>query len=693
MISFKRQPFLPLLIPLISGIYSAMLLKTEFKLLLIGIIFLVILFIAYIVFIKIFHGNYSLRWCSGFIIFIFLFIAGSFLALLKTPGCVETRENVISEGLIKGAEPWSTNGIKIIFEPHRVNLDRVFSSGDKWLLLFREAPEEDFYRGDKVILRGEISPLPKNTNPFVFDYGTYLRRNGFSGQMFSNPEDLTLVQRVGSTSLFYIPEVIKTQSLSVLSRHGVSEPALNIIKALMLGDRTGLDDDITQQFIKSGVIHVLAVSGLHVGIIYLMLNFILSLFFSSRSPLRFVLLTTGLIFYALVAGFSPSVSRAVLMFTILQVGNFIQREADNFNLLCASAFILLLINPMLLYHAGFWLSHLAVAGIFAFYNFFINIFYFRFALWRWLWSLLSVSISAQIVALPYMLYTFKAFPAYFLLANTLIVPLLAPVLLSAFLILIVNFLPLIPDALGGFLDSTLLFIIEITDYIGSLPGAYLTNINMSFFLVPVLFIIIIIIYRIINYRGSIHWLMLAGSLVVLMLIVNYQSFIKRNTNGVVVYEMGRYWMVDIFNFGTVVNFKHPELSEKSISYTRDNISAKFAVSEYVSPFGNHNNQNDKGKIIRINLPNKDCIILSAPLTPDYRISKKYNVDILIITSNYYGKPDNFLDSINCNKIILTGNFPQWKEKELHDYCAEKELLIYNTGRDGAYVDLNRRVKK
>ncbi len=693
MISFKRQPFFPLLIPLLSGIYSGNFLKTGFKLLLIGIIILVILFIAYNVCIKVFRGNYSLRWYSGLIIFIFLFIAGSFLALLKTPGRVETRENVISEGIIKGAEPWSTNGIKLIFKPYKVNSDRVYSPGDKWLLLFREAPEEGYYKGDKVILRGELSPLPKNTNPFVFDYGTYLRRNGFSGQMFSNPEDLILVQRHGSTSLFYIPEVIKTQSLSVLSRHGISEPALNIIKALLLGDRTDLDDDITQQFIKSGVIHVLAVSGLHVGIIYLMLNFILSLFFSSRSPWRFMLLTSGLIFYALVAGFSPSVSRAVLMFTILQAGNFIQREADNFNLLCASAFILLLINPMLLYHAGFWLSHLAVAGIFAFYNFFNNIFYFRFALWRWLWSLLSVSISAQIVALPYLLYNFKAFPIYFLLANILIVPLLAPVLLSAFLILIVNFIPFIPYAVAGFLDSTLLFIIEITDYIGSLPGAYLTNINMSFFLVPVMFIIIIIIYRLIANRSSIHWLMLAGSVVVLMLTISYQHFIKYNTKGVVVYEMGRYWMVDVFNSGAVVNFKHPGLSEKSMSYARNDIIRKFAVSDYASAIEKRNNQNDKGRIIKINLPHKDCIILSGPLTPDYRLSKKYNVDILIITSNYYGKPDNFLDSINCNKIILTGNIPQWKEKELYEYYATKELLIYNTGRDGAYVDLNRWVKK
>lgn len=261
---------------------------------------------------------------------------------------------------------------------------------------------------------GHVVSYQARIYPVDSSYGRYLTRRGIFGRTYGYRVQLL------SQEPAHISTLANIRSQAVHKLNQVDSSAL--CSALIVGDRSSLERDLRRDYARVGVAHVLAISGLHVGILFAMLNLALGWLRLFRYGVQIeaavvILLLWG---YAALGGFSPSVLRAVIMFSLFEIGILLSRSGSSLNTLSAAAIVLLLWDPMVLYDLGFQLSFLAMLGIVTLYNPIYGLLRVRFAPLRWLWSLTVVSLTAQLFTLPLTVYTFGQIPLVGLLLNPIV---------------------------------------------------------------------------------------------------------------------------------------------------------------------------------------------------------------------------------------------------------------------------------
>ena len=210
--------------------------------------------------------------------------------------------------------------------------------------------------------------------------------------------------------------------------NGVEGKQLKVASALLLGYRENLDKELVKSYASAGAMHVLAVSGLHVGILYLLLTRIFSFLKKVKKVkngkfILTILIVSFLWFYAIMTGLSASVMRATTMFSFIVIGNeLLNRKTSIYNTLAVSAIILMIINPFIVYQVGFQLSYVAVVGIVYLQPKLNRLFYSRYKLVRGVWAITCVSLAAQIATFPLSLHYFHQFSTYFFISNLIVIP-------------------------------------------------------------------------------------------------------------------------------------------------------------------------------------------------------------------------------------------------------------------------------
>ena len=296
-----------------------------------------------------------------------------------------------------------------------------------------------------------------------------------------------------------------------------------LCRALCLADKTELSQNVKKDFSRAGASHILAVSGMHVGIIFTAISSLLSLISKSR---KFKLLSgifsiIFLWFYAFICGLQPSIVRACTMFSVPIIGKLLKRDSSSFNSLLFTAFCMLVYDYTYLFNLGFQLSFLAVAGILLFQKRIFNIFPLKNKILIWIWSLTSVSIAAQITTLPLTIYYFHNIPVLSLITNLFVVPLATLLIYFSGVLLIVQlsslstFISLIINKLTHFINS---FIKQISDTI----FATIDNINISVFQVVILYTIILLFYYFIISKkpATVLWILSCFILFIVYDIIN-----------------------------------------------------------------------------------------------------------------------------------------------------------------------------
>jgi competence protein ComEC len=251
---------------------------------------------------------------------------------------------------------------------------------------------------------------------------------------------------------------------------------------LILGYRVDLNKDLIEAYSKTGTMHVLSVSGMHVGIVFLVLSFLLKQMARSKNLilLRAIIIIAVIWFYSLLTGFSPSVCRSALMLSFVVLGKAMNKNQNTYNLIAISAFFLLLYDPYYLFDVGFQLSYLAVAGLVYFHPIIYNTFYIKNKLLEHVWSYCALSIAAQLATFPLSIYYFHQFPVYFLLSNLLIVLPVAFIMYAGIAFLIIPY-SLIIQPLGKFLNWLINFTNDILYKIEQLPFSVLEGLWVSGF--------------------------------------------------------------------------------------------------------------------------------------------------------------------------------------------------------------------
>lgn len=327
--------------------------------------------------------------------------------------------------------------------------------------------------GEVWLVSGTPRPIDPPLNPGEFNYKQYLSYRNIYHQQYLRPFQRHILGTEPPNQLTLLATVVNRWADSVLTRQIGSRAEYGIVNAMILGVRDDLDTELYRAYSAAGAVHILSVSGLHVGILFAVLTFLLS--FLIKRPrgkiLMAVLQLVILWFYALVTGFSPPVLRSAGMFTLLILANAFGRQQQLMNTLGASAFFILCFDPYAAFSAGFQLSYLAVAGIGAWQSPLYQAFTFQNKWVNRFWELTAVALVAQLITFPLGVFYFHQFPTYFLLANPIVIVLSEVLLPLAMATLAFCWVPYLNDGLGWLLQKTAWFLNYAVTQTGQLPGA------------------------------------------------------------------------------------------------------------------------------------------------------------------------------------------------------------------------------
>lgn len=528
---------------------------------------------------------------------------------------------------------------------------------NKKVKLYFEQTSESFeiQPGDEIVFYSLLDQFKDYGNPDDFDYHNFMKIKGFSCTGFVASNDWQYTSRHSNT-ITCISQRIRARALNFYKSFGLNSDSYAFISALTLGYKNDLTKNLQEAFRVSGTAHVLAVSGLHVGIIFIVINMIFSSLVNRGKPfyLRQCLIITVLWGYVFISGMSASVIRAAIMLTINCIGNIYTRKGFTLNTLCAAAFMILIYSPFTLFDISFQMSFSAVFSILYFQPILQKLYTPTNKILKYFWNLSTVSVSAQLGIFPLVLYYFGTFPTYFFITNILVVPLVAIIIYMASPLIILS-LPLFRNlALFEFVRTIFQWVVKIliettlhiVYFAETLPLSQITDLNISI----------------------LQTILLIGFI---FLIANW-IFTKRPRS--LIFSLTCVWLFLLVRTYNLNQIKPPELvvfnsrHESEISLYYNNKRHFIELTE------NGLLPHHKKSIYRIS----DCSIINNYL--DERIK----LDILILSDNKNFNFENILAVFNPSIIVLDSTLPSYFSKRVTNQCKLLGIVVHDVTKDGAF---------
>ena len=473
----KEIPFLRIGLPLCAGIISGLYFKPDITILVIVCIVATTGFI-----ISLFFNKYQSNVIFGFALTISLYVCGLLLYTNEKNSLSTLKpEKTVFTGTLSDYPEEKENSYRFT-----VKLNRKIE-GDKSeavkgsIILYnkKDLSPASFLPGDIVIIRCTPIEIENRANPHEFDYRFFMENQGIRYYAFTNSQDFIRHIIPAHRKLIHRALIIREKIISMFRERGIKGERLALVAAITLGQKSMLDPEQKMNFIKAGVMHIMAVSGLH-AIILSLFVFNLLFFMKRRFNILRIIITILILWsFAFVTGLTPSVLRATLMFSFLQAGKLMKRPVNGINSVLASAFILIIARPSVIFDAGFLLSYSAVIYIISFYYSFFLILQFKNWLTDKIWQSAVVTIVAQAGTLPLTIMLFNRFPTYFILANITIVPLSNLLILTGCLVPMffhIRFLSLLLALLLNYLTGLTEY---LTSFAASLPYSTIENIGLT----------------------------------------------------------------------------------------------------------------------------------------------------------------------------------------------------------------------
>jgi len=418
----------------------------------------------------------------GLMLSLFIFSAGYLLRhndLRRCGHLAETRQSVtvrLSEYPHKKNASYSFRAVIISV----AGSDGLTAPRGSLLLYFiSDTLPSRWHPGDQLQLHLTPRMIRNSGNPCEFNYRRYMEGRGIRYTGFFRARDIAGHMPAARLTVRERSQRTAHALITLFAEAGLRDEGLGVVTALTLGDRELLDREHLEAFARSGVMHIMAVSGLHVGMISMALSWMLFFLRGRLKPLKAVITVPLLWVFAFITGLSPSVLRATIMFTFLQAGTLTRRPASSMNSLLASAFIMTAARPAVLFEAGFQLSYLAVAFIILFYNRFSGLVRPGNRVIRYIWQVTALSLVAQAGTMALTVRLFNIFPLLFPLSNILVVPITFLVLMLTLLLIVTSPIPFLSSFTALLLDRLAGLMLRITGTIGSVDRAVLGDIGFT----------------------------------------------------------------------------------------------------------------------------------------------------------------------------------------------------------------------
>ena len=419
--------------------------------------------------------------------------------------------------------------------------------------------------GDHLLFHASFQRVDNNGNPGSFSYAKYLKNRGIQYLVWLQPGDWKVLRIGSSDPLIRYSLRLRDHLLDRIRGSGMRNDEFAVAAALLLGYVDELGSDLRNSYSATGVTHILSVSGMHVGIIFLFLEFLLG--FLNRSRIgklaKVILMLFFIWFYAFLTGLSPAVLRAAAMLSFIIICRSLKRSPELLNILAASLFFLLIYNPLLILDIGFQLSYLAVAGIILANQPVCGLLRSKFWVIQKIWAIMAVTLSAQIATTPLSLYYFHQFPNYFLITNLFVVPFSSLIIYAGIAAVGLSWIPyaaVFSAKVLSLLVRGLNFFIRMMEM---MPAATTKGIFIPWFEVILIYVILIslLLYLFSKRKG---WISVFLSGCILMTISSVCHKISRLGNeGMMVYNFKNISAVEFSSEGRAILIYDPEIIDRS----------------------------------------------------------------------------------------------------------------------------------
>jgi competence protein ComEC len=682
---WKRVPFIRLIIPLISGIILQF--HFQFHLRMLFVTGSVLAFITIVYYFLPFSARYTFRWLFGVGVNMVLVMLGSgfiYLHDIRHKSDWAGRfsdENTIVLTTLKEAPVEKAKTYKAQASVEAVNVNGEWKAATGNILMyFSKDSIPNLKYGSQVLFHKQLQDIKNSGNPGSFDYKQYNAFQNIYHQVFLKRHEYSVTNRLNESRFQNALFSVRFAVLREIQKYIKGEKEAGVAEALLIGSRDDLDKDLVQAYSNTGVVHIIAISGLHLGMIYIFLVFLLKPFSRTRAGrwVKLLVILTVLWLFTLLAGAVPSILRSAVMFSFILLGETLNRKSSIYNTLAASAFTMLCINPYYLWDVGFQLSYAAVVSIVAFSKPVYNWLFVKNKLLDFFWKLTSVTIVAQILTTPIIFYSFHQFPVFFLLTNCIVVPLSSVILFAELALLLSSFLPFVAKFVGIATAWMLSFMNGFIERVNLLPFAVYDGIQNTLLETVLLYVII---------AGICYWLMnkakvgLFTALVAafaFILIASYENFEARQQQKIIVYNVQNHNGIDF------ITGKHSAFVGDSAP-----LEDRYLTNYNLKPSRTLNKVTEATKLADLYV-GKPFIWFAGKriLLIDRRFkfegTSKIPVDLIVIAHN----PNIYIADLarvfDCQQYVFDASNTRWKINKWKKDCDSLHLRHYSTAEKGAF---------
>jgi competence protein ComEC len=647
----------------------------------------------------------SLNWLFGLVLSFFLFVSGYNAVIFQKEilGPDHFAQKQIQGSFIaRVSEPLQEkdHSYKTILsiEGIRKGNDIIEAKGSILTYFAKDSLIKPPTNGSLIAITGTIQEISPAQNPGSFDYRKYMASNNVYHQVFLKNYAWKTLEEPQGFNIYRFSHQLSQKFISILNANGLKDKEFAVASALLLGQKDMLDNETRQAYSGSGVMHILCVSGLHVGVIYFIISFALGFMKKSGKQLFFktalILLTIWA--YAVLTGLSPSVLRAAIMFTFISIGNATRRHVHIINSLSVSAMALLVINPLIIMNIGFQLSYIAIIGIIFINKPIVDLWQPKNRILDYIWGLIAVSIAAQAATGPLAMYYFHQFPTYFIAGNLAAIPLSFMAIYSGVAVLITSFVPVISNFFGLITNYILFALNFIIGSIEDLPNSVL-HIHSVFRTDTLLIYLILTAIMMLIYFKRKEFIYIILALVLLLSAnLSYTSISRQRQQKIVFYSVNKQSAIGFINGKNQSVIANQTLlnDSQATKFQLDGAKSLYGISNMFTSAIETNADPRQGNPIQVtslnNIGNnflfhdkRVILIDSIPMLK--RDFTKLKVDYLVIRDNPKLRIAELLKIYEPRMIIIDGSNSVYRADKWVAECKAAGVESYSLKDQGAHV--------
>lgn len=556
---------------------------------------------------------------------------------------------------------------------------KIVTSGKAIIYVNKDNFSNKLKYGDILIGKAFINTIDKPKNPFEFNYKDYLKFHNIYQTAYFSENNWKLYNTKKGNKLITQLFKLRTYLYTVIDNYVEGNKEKAIANAILIGKKDLLDFELIRAYSTSGAMHVLAVSGLHVGIVYLILNSLL--FFLNHNKTKFLkpfILVILIWMYALLTGASPSVLRAATMFSFIAIGTSLKQYVNIYNTIAASALILMLINPYIITEVGFQLSYLAVLGIIFLQPKIYNLFYTKNYVLDKIWAITAVSMAAQTATFPLGILYFHQFPNFFLISNLIVIPIAFIIVYLGVALFIFSFLPFFAKIIGFVLGKVIFILNQSVSFIDKLPYSLSSGMHISLLECYLIYTLIIAISFAFIYRNKIALKIALTTAILLSISLSYHKLNNGKNAYITVYHVPEQSVIELnsgYNRYSYFDKIFKENESQLLFRVKHNWWGTYTTKQQFF---------DLNKPIEfINFKNNQILIIDSNFKLPNNIIK---VDYCILSHQKKLYLSSFTQKIKAKKYIFDSSNKSYYNKYWKKDCDSLNLDCYFVNENFAFIE-------